>query len=144
MTLEERTTWAGLVSLVAVPAAYAVWLATRGGVAPVDWQRPLVVAFVSLVVVGLIASIAVSVAAAARAQADGELDDFDRVDERDVRVRGRGARVSGWVLGAWVVVTFVLAVSEVPPVWIAHALFAAVVTGGASDAAARIAAYRRG
>lgn len=143
MSLEERTTWAGLLSLIAVPAGYLAWLATHDGVAHTGWERPLVIAFISLVVVGVVASVAVTMAAAARAQADGELDVFDLVDERDVRVQQRGARLSGWVLGLWVVVVFVLTVNHVPQVWIAHALFAAVVTAGCGDAVARITAYRR-
>lgn len=144
MSLEERTTWAGLLSLVAVPATYLAWLVVQGGPVGAGWERPLTIAFVSLVVVGVLASLAVTVTAAVRARGDEEPDAFDRFDERDARVRDRGGRLSGIALALWVVAIFVLAVTHVPQVWIAHAGFAAVVTAGSIDSVARIAAYRRG
>ena len=144
VTSEERTTWTGLLSLVAVPAVYLVWSLSRGGIPGVGWERPLVTSFVALVVVGVLASVLGTVIAAARARTDEEPDAIAGFDERDARVRDRGARLSGLTLGLWVVALFVLAVSHVPQVWIAHAAFAAVVVAGSVDAVARIATYRRG
>lgn len=136
------------MSLVAVSAVYLAWVPAHGGVAEVGWARPLVTAFVALVAVGVGASLAVTVAAALRARAGGGSGgggaEFDRFDERDAGVRDRGARLSRVVLGLWVVAVFVLAVLQIPYVWIAHGLFAAVVTAGLTDAVARVAAYRRG
>lgn len=144
MTSEERTTWAGLLVLVAVPAAYVAWSVAHDGLAGVGWERPLATAFIALVVIGVIASVVATVVAAVRARADQDPDGFARFDERDARVRERGARFSGAALGLWVIVIFVFAVTHVPPVWIAHAAFAAVVTAGSVDAVVRITAYRRG
>lgn len=127
-----------------MPTTYLVWLVSQGGLAGVGWERPLATAFVALVVVGVLASVVVTVIAAVRTRADQEPGAFARFDERDARVRDRGARLSGLTLGLWVVALFVLAVSHVPQVWIAHAAFAAVVVAGSVDAVARIATYRRG
>lgn len=65
-------------------------------------------------------------------------------DERDRLIALRGERVGGYVLALGVFGGLVLAMAELPPFYIAHALLLAWVLAELVEGATRIVLYRRG
>ena len=65
-------------------------------------------------------------------------------DERDRLIALRGERIGGYVLAGGVFVALVLAMAELSPFFIAHALLLAWVLAEITAGATRIMFYRRG
>ncbi|MDF2744585.1 MAG: hypothetical protein K0S88_5963 [Actinomycetia bacterium] len=65
-------------------------------------------------------------------------------DERDRLIAPRGERVGGYVLAVGVFAGLVLAMAELAPFYIAHALLLAWVLAELVEGATKIVLYRRG
>jgi hypothetical protein len=65
-------------------------------------------------------------------------------DERDALIALRGGRVGGYVLAVGAFTGIALAMAELPPFYIAHALLLAWVVAEVTDGTRKILLYRRG
>jgi hypothetical protein len=115
-------------SAIAMTGAYFAIVGRWLTVTPADeivYQPLLIVATVPLVVLAVVSHVAIALANPKEA---------DAYDERDRLIALRGERVGGYVL----------AMAELAPFYIAHALLLAWVLAELGEGATKIVLYRRG
>jgi hypothetical protein len=115
-------------------AVVARWLTTTSA-DEIVYQPLMVLAVVPLVVLAVASHVVLALA---------NLKEANTNDERDRLIALRGERVGGYVLAVGVFVGLVLAMAELPPFFIAHALLLAWVLAEIVAGATRITLYRRG
>ncbi|HWD47451.1 MAG TPA: hypothetical protein VHM23_27705 [Actinomycetota bacterium] len=138
MSFQEKSAIAMIGALALVYGAYFTIVGRWLTVTPADeivYQPLLVVAIVPLVVLAVVSHVAIALTNPKEAGAE---------DERDRLIALRGERVAGYVLAVGVFVGLVLAMVELPPFFIAHALLLAWVLAELVEGATRIVLYRRG
>jgi hypothetical protein len=138
VTFQEKSAIAMTGALAVVYGAYFVvvarWLAATS---PDDivYQPLMIIATVPLVIIAVVSHIVIAVMNPKEA---------DAYDERDRMITLRAERIGGFVLAAGVFVGLVLAMAELPPFFIAHALLLAWVLAEITDGVTKIVLYRQG
>ena len=136
MSFQEKSAIAMIGALAVVYGAYFAIVGRWLTVAPADeivYQPLLIVAIVPLVVLAVVSHLVIALANPREAGAE---------DERDRLIALRGERVGGYVLALGVFGG--LAMAELPPFYIAHALLLAWVLAELVEGATKIVLYRRG
>jgi hypothetical protein len=138
MSFHEKSAIATTATLVVVYGAYFAivgrWLAS----APVDeivYQPLLIVAIVPLAVLAAVSHTVMALMNPKAANA---------YDERDRLISLRAERTGGYVLAIGVFAGLVLAMAELPPFFIAHALLLGWITAELTDNVMKVVLYRRG
>jgi hypothetical protein len=165
MSSQERQTWIEAAVMTAVPGWYFLTILSRirdTPVSDIDYQGPLILSFVvvvvaiiALIIAGMVGAIIVAtIGSATESRRRGEepsvevreadVRSVDRRDERDATIDRFGGYVGGIVLGVGALVPLGLAMAEREPFWIANALYGALVLSGLASSAAKLVAYRRG
>lgn len=141
MSVEEKHWWAYGVIALGVPAVYFAILLREVATTPVDeieFQLPLLIAGASGVVLAIVATIVIRIAAAIGAPRGALLN-----DARDRGIHRFGEFVAGIVLAAAMVVPFSLAMLRADQFWIANAMYLAFVVSAVAGSAVKVASYRR-
>lgn len=157
MPFEEKFTW---VSTVVSTGVAAVYFATVLGqvptvpIAEIAYQRLLLIAIGSLIVLTIVGAIITAVATAigtavsAKITGEGSIEDsvadIGRKDERDEDINRRGELIGYYVSSAGMVGVMALAMLRYDQFWIANALYLSFVVGAIVAAVAKLVAYRRG
>jgi quinol-cytochrome oxidoreductase complex cytochrome b subunit len=149
MPFEEKTTWVSVVVGFLVPLAYfAVVLPqlNESSASDIAYQRPLVIAVITSIILTIIGSIAMAIATAigAEIREPGSSDDIDRTDERDVLISRRGDVVGYYVASAGAVVALIITMLEYEYFWIANTLYLSFAIAGLVSGIVKLRAYRRG
>ena len=157
MSFEEKFTWVSAAVSTAVAAVYFAIVLGQVRTVPVAeiaYQRPLLIAIGSLVLLtiagAILTAIATAIGAAVTAEITGDgsiedsVGDIGRKDERDEDINRRGELVGYYVSSAGVVGVMALAMLRYDQFWIANALYLSFVVGAIVTAAAKLVAYRRG
>jgi len=138
VSFQEKSAIAMIGALAVVYGAYFAIVGRWLTVAPADeiaYQPLLIVAIVPLVVLAVVSHVAIALANPKEAGAE---------DERDRLIALRGERVGSYVLALGVFGGLVLAMAELPPFYIAHALLLAWVLAELVEGATKLVLYRRG
>ncbi|GAB2999551.1 hypothetical protein [Saccharothrix stipae] len=138
MSYEERGTLVYLVVSVLTYLGYAVVVLGRAGgrpLAEVSYLAPMLWAIGVSIALSIISRIAMEIA---------KPSDSYKADARDRDINRFGEHVAGIVLGAGMVLPFVLAMVEAPHFWIANAIYAVFTAWAVFGAAVKLVAYRRG
>jgi hypothetical protein len=157
MSFEEKFTWVSTAVSALVAGAYFTFVWGRIGTMPVAeiaYQRPLLIAVGSLIVLtivgAIITAIITAIGAAVNAKITGEgtiedaVGDIGRKDERDEDINRRGELIGYYVSSAGMVGVMALAMLRYDQFWIANALYLSFVVGAVVSAGAKLVAYRRG
>jgi len=159
MTMNERTVWAYLVTVILTSGVYLTLMVTRLAGGPADqiaWVRPMlwtigasVVGTILLTIAGTITgAIARSITSARRSAPGGvpvpvvEIDTGS--DARDKEIDLIGDRALVGVLGAGFVGALVLAMLDADAFWIGNLLFVVGTLGAIVETTTKIRLYRRG
>ncbi|MEO6086041.1 MAG: hypothetical protein ABIQ18_23320 [Umezawaea sp.] len=110
------------------------WLATTAA-DRITYQPLLIFTIVPLVVLTAVSHIVLAVLKPKEANTR---------DERDALIALRGGRIGGYVLAVGAFTGIALAMAELPPFYIAHALLLAWVVAEVTDGTRKILLYRRG
>lgn len=154
MTMNERTVWAYLVTVVLTSGTYLAVVAGRllhQPVAEVSWVVPMlwtigasVAGTVLLTIAGAVAG-AVAMAAAKRARpTDVEMETAFATDVRDKEIDRRGGRALVAVLGAGTAGALALAMLHTDTFWIGNLLFVCGTVGAIVETTTKLRLYRRG
>jgi hypothetical protein len=138
VSFQEKSAVVMTGALAVVYGAYFAIVGRWLTVTPADeivYQPLLIVAVVPLVVLAVVGHVAIALANPKEA---------DAYDERDRLITLRAERVGGYVLALGVFGGLVLAMAELPPFFIAHALLLAWVLAELVEGATKIVIYRRG
>lgn len=149
MPFEEKFTWVSTVVSTGVAAVYFTFILGQTHstpVAQIAYQKPLLIAIGTLIVLTIVGAIGVAIASAIFAQitGSGSVDEIDRKDERDADINRRGELVGYYVSSAGAVGVLALAMLRYDPFWIANALYLSFALGALVASVAKIVAYRRG
>jgi hypothetical protein len=157
MPFEEKFTWVSAVVSTGVAAVYfAVVLGQVPNmpVAEIAYQRPLLIAIGSLIVLTIVGAIltaivtaigtAVTVEITGEGSVEDSVADIGRKDERDDDISRRGELIGYYVSSAGAVGVMALAMLRYDPFWIANALYLSFVLGALVASVAKLVAYRRG
>lgn len=150
MSIPERRAWAQLGMTVAVYVVYlGLVIAAAGGgpIADADYIAPMIGTviggIVGAIVLEIILGIGVGVVAGMRS-GRREKPEREVRDERDRQIDRFGEAVGRAFLVIGGLAVIALAMLEAAPFWIANVMYLAFVVSALTDAAARIASYRRG
>jgi hypothetical protein len=138
VSFQEKSAVVMTGALAVVYGAYFAIVGRWLTVTPADeivYQPLLIVAVVPLVVLAVVGHVAIALANPKEA---------DAYDERDRLITLRAERVGGYVLALGVFGGLVLAMAELPPFFIAHALLLAWVLAELVEGATKIVIHRRG
>jgi len=149
MSFEEKTTWVSMVVSALVVGVYSTFVLGQLGsvsVAKIAYQRPLLIAIGTMIVMTIVGTILMSIGTAVSAEitGSGSVDDIDRKDERDDHINRRGELVGYYVSSAGALGALALAMLRYDQFWIANALYLTFVVGGLVSSAVKLVAYRRG
>ena len=138
MSFDEKNAWAfGVIALVTY-GAYATRVLVQARVVPladVDYVWPMIGTIVAAIILGIIASIVISISRPSEAGIS---------DERDRAINRRGEQIGqSFVVIGGVSVMF-LAMIEAPYFWIANAMYLAFVLSALLSTATKVAGYRWG
>ena len=138
MSFDEKNAWAfGVIALVTY-GAYATWVLVQAREVPladVDYVWPMIGTIVAAIILGIIASIVISISRPSEAGIS---------DERDRAINRRGEQIGqSFVVIGGVSVMF-LAMIEAPYFWIANAMYLAFVLSALLSTATKVAGYRWG
>jgi hypothetical protein len=138
VSFEEKGTWAYLAGAVVIPALYFIHVTRQLGAVPVDqvvWVRPLVIAIVAGILVGIASTMLIAITKPSEAGVK---------DVRDKDISRFGDYVGGIVLSVVVVGVLVLTMLRVEHLWIANAIYAGFVAQAITSSVVKLVAYRRG
>jgi hypothetical protein len=163
LTMNERTVWAYLVTVIITSGVYLTLMLTRLAGGPVEhivWVGPMlwtigasVVGTVVLTIAGTVAgtitgTIARSITSARRGSPGGvpvpvvEIDTASDARDKDIDLMGDRALVG--VLGAGFVGALVLAMLDADTFWIGNLLFVVGTVGAIVETTTKLRLYRRG
>ena len=138
MTFDEKNAWAFGIIAVLTYAAYAIWVLGQAREMPlveVAYVWPMITAIVAAIILGIVATIVISILRPSEAGVRDERD-------REISRRGEQTGQSMVVIGALAVI--VLAMIEAPYFWIANAMYLAFVLSAVLGTLTKIAGYRVG
>ena len=148
MTMDERTVWVYLVTVVVTSGAYLAVVLPRLATQPVaqiSWVRPMLWTLgLSMLGTVLGTIVAAVVGAAGQRRRGSEVCAELGSDVRDQEIAGFGARASVGVLGAGLAAALVLAMLDLDTFWIGNLLFLVGVVGAIVETSIKIRLYRRG
>ena len=159
MTMNERTVWAYLVTVVLTSGVYFTLMVTRladGPAGEITWVAPMlwtigasVLCTVLLTIAGMVAgtitSTITSVRRGPRGRAPVAAVAIDTVsDARDKDIDQIGDRASFGVLGVGFAGALVLAMVDADTFWIGNLLFVVGTIGAIVETTTKIRLYRRG
>jgi hypothetical protein len=134
----EKRWWAYGVIAVVVPAIYFAYLLGQWAstaVTEIEFQRPLLTAAGVGVILAVVASIVLDIAAPEKAPLR---------DVRDDDINRLGERVGGSVCAVGMVVPFALAMVEADHFWIANSAYLTWVVSALAATTIKLVAYRQG
>lgn len=138
MSFKEKVAWVMLVVMVLVYGGYfySILGALSAGVAvgEIPYRGAMLATVVVVVVLAVIGTVAVTIAAR------GD----DSSDERDREIDRRGAWLGGIVLSVGVLGAMALAMYEAAPFWIANLLLLSLVLAEITAGVRKLVLYRRG
>ena len=146
MSSEERGQWVYLVVFVVTYGAYLViTLGQLGHTAPADIDYVPTMLWSIGIGIGLaiVGRIVVEIIGRISAEIAGH-DEGQEADVRDRDIGRFGEYFAGTVLGAGMVVPFVLTLAEFDYFWIANAMYLAFGVSALVGAVVKLVAYRRG
>jgi hypothetical protein len=141
MSYHEKNTWAfGVVA----PLGYLIYLAVTfvTGDGPLDGQNyvwPMIGTIAGAIVVGILTGIVLGIYAGVRGDKMASI-----ADQRDTEINWFGERIGGSMIAIGGIVALVLCFVEAPHAYIANVLFLGFVLSAVLQAAAKLAAYRKG
>jgi len=138
MTFDEKNAWAFGIIAVLTYAGYAIWVLIQARDLPlveVAYVWPMITAIVAAIILGIVATIVISVLRPSEAGVRDERD-------REINRRGEQTGQSMVVIGGLAVV--VLAMIEAPYFWIANVMYLAFVLSAVLATLTKIAGYRVG
>jgi cell division protein FtsW (lipid II flippase) len=138
MTFDEKNAWAFGIIAVLTYAAYAIWVLVQARdlpLAEVDYIWPMITAIIAAIILGIVATIVISILRPSEAGVRDERD-------REINRRGEQTGQSMVVIGGLAVV--VLAMIEAPYFWIANVMYLAFVLSAVLATLTKIAGYRVG
>jgi hypothetical protein len=148
MPFEEKVTWVNLVVTLVVPVTYfAIMLSRLGDVSAADisYQRPLLIAIGTSIVLTIVGSILAGIGSGISAELRGRPAGGDLgKDERDVRISRHGDLVGFYVSAAGMAGVLALTMLEYDYFWIASALYLSFVVGTLVASLVKIVSYHRG
>ena len=155
MTMDERTVWAYLVTVVLTSGVYFTLIVTRladGPAGEIAWVAPMlwtigasVLGTVLLTIAGMVAGTITSVRRGPRGRAPVAVVEIDTVsDARDKDIDQIGDRASFGVLGVGFAGALVLAMMDADTFWIGNLLFVVGTIGAIVETTTKIRLYRRG
>lgn len=158
MTMNERTVWAYLVTVVLTSGVYFTLMAVRLAGEPaeqIDWVVPMLWAIgasvVCTVLLTILVTITGTVARSVRPTCSGRLGaggtpvEVDTAtDARDHDIDVLGDRAGLGVLGAGFLGALVLAMIDADTFWIGNLLFAFGSLGAVVESTTKLRMYRRG
>ncbi|MFF2549816.1 hypothetical protein ACFVUS_02405 [Nocardia sp. NPDC058058] len=137
MPFEEKRTWILGGAAVVSYAIYLVVVLTRArpdGLARVGYIAPLLWAVGASILVSIVATIAVSIAAR----------DGDRKDQRDREIDRMGSLVGNAFVVLGAVGALILTMADAERFWIANAIYLGFTLSAVVGSTAKVIAYRRG
>ena len=138
MSFKEKVAWVMLVVMVLVYGGYfySILGAVSAGVdvGEIPYRGAMLAAVVTVVVLAVVGTIAVTIAAR------GD----DASDERDREIERHGGWLGGIVLGVGVLGALALAMFEVAHFWIANTLLLSLVLAEIASVILKLTLYRRG
>ncbi|MEP7762706.1 hypothetical protein [Sanguibacter sp. 25GB23B1] len=158
MTMNERTAWAYLVTVVVTSGAYLTLMGTRLTSTPVsqiDWVVPMLWTIGASVVCTVLLTILLTItgtlvrtiwsACFGPREASTPLVDVDTsTDARDTDIDAIGDRAGLGILGAGFLGALVLAMLDADTFWIGNTLFAFGTLGAIVESTTKLRIYRRG
>jgi len=155
MTMNERTVWAYLVTVVLTSGVYFTLMVTRladGPAGEIAWVAPMlwtigasVLGTVLLTLTSTITGTITSVRRGPRGRAPVTVVEIDTVsDARDKDIDQIGDRASFGVLGVGFAGALVLAMVDADTFWIGNLLFMVGTIGAIVETTTKIRLYRRG
>jgi len=157
VSFEEKFTWVSTVVSTCVAAVYFAIVLGQVRTVPVAeiaYQRPLLIAIGTLIVLTIIGAIitaiitAIGTAVTAKITGEGSIEDsvgdIGRKDERDEDINRRGELIGYYVSSGGMVGVMALAMLRYDQFWIANALYLSFVVGAIVAAVAKLVAYRWG
>lgn len=153
MTMDERTVWAYLLTVVVTSGTYAAVIITRMLNQPIEeisWVTPMLwtigVSVVGTVLGTIVATVGGAVGQAVRVGPRAAECAFDEPssDLRDREINRHGQRASAGVLGVGLGAGLVLAMLDADTFWIGNLLFLSGMAGALVETTTKIHLYRRG
>jgi hypothetical protein len=148
MTMDERTVWIYLVTVVVTSGTYLAVITARllgQPVAQISWVGPMLWTLgLSILgtVLGTIGAALPGAIGSGRRRRSGCAEPVS--DVRDQEIAGFGARASVGVLGAGLGAALLLAMLDLDTFWIGNLLFLVGVVGAIVETSIKIRLYRRG
>ena len=136
-SFHERSTWIQLSGVLITAAVYSVWASQmmgEGETALLPYAIAFSVSVVLLVVAQIVGFILSAIFGDRNANAD----------ERDDLIEWRSESRSSWVMGAGIILALVAMFTQLPQLWVAHILLAALYLGTIAKLVLKLIAYRRG
>jgi hypothetical protein len=151
MSFEEKLTWVNATTTVIVVLVYA-WIVSgqlaATPVAEIDYQGPMVVAVIAMILLTIAGAIVTAIGTAISAEitspGSAENLDIDRSDERDKSISRRGDLVGYYVSSVLMIGALALTMIRAEYFWIANSIFAAFIIAGLTSSAVKLVSYRRG
>ena len=148
MTMEERTVWVYLLTVIITSGGYFAVIASRLRDTPaseVSWVTPMLWAIGLSIVGTIVGTILGTIAAAIGQGVRGNSTDIDHgSDERDKEIKRYGSRKAQGVLAVGLGGGLVLAMIDADTFWIGNFLFLIGTLGAIVETTVKIRAYRRG
>lgn len=138
MALGEKHWWAYGLIVLAVSGIYFAGLLgeiSTTAVTEIQYQRNLLIALATSVVMSVVSSIVLGIASQAETPSR---------DVRDADIGRWGAYVGGAVFAIGMVVPFALALTEAAHFWIANSMYMMCVVSALVATAVKLVGYRRG
>lgn len=138
MSFEEKSTWAGLLTVALV---YGWYFAKVSAALPsldvtsIEYQGLMIKTVVVLIAISIATHIAIAIMAP---------DESDQSDERDRAVNVRGEYIGGYIVSMVALLGLGMAMYEMAHFWIANTLLLGLVMAELVGGCAKLYLYRRG
>ena len=139
MSVMQKINLAALVLGLAALGYYLARIVPQfgGDVSVIAWQMPMAVSLSVCIVLIIVAGVIIAATDKDLRQSKDRID-----DERDRAFERRGDAWAGHIVQGFVFVALILLMAGQPAFWVANALYAGVMLGGAAGLVIRLAGYK--